>query len=611
MADILEQLITKLEEFNGVVEQSVEAVRRSHEAVSNLRDEIFNDVQHGGHYIRDNKALILSAPQIIIGNVDRFGNLMGSSGSKVVLRTNDLSLEATGSEQIGGKITSRAASIKQIAVDPGLDGQSNMVCKNTSEIVNQARGIVLATSSDEGAFVYSPNGGEGITLSTDKNIQLKATPSLKTKGDEINEQIKQLDEKITLLKTDCTQKKASVTKWLNGLRDKLQEQFKYNESDEDIRIDYLDMARLQADYNELQSEAVRRVVSFVNSVSELAALNYRKSALNAIKTKLPQAEAFKEDNGSKICIESEAMSIRSVDGDGELREGKKANLDIQVPHINLRTVNALGKFIDNSEININTRKFNLSTTNFYQKDEENNHPEKHVNENGSGIIINSGNISIQAVDKEITTEKTTETLTKDSKFSVRMENFNVSNTTTEGAPTGRIDLNAKDVSIAALETTEQEGNKKQQVAKETKVRILAKDIHLGSTEEANSAEKVQLAASEVGIFGKKAVEMQNPVSDENKSVVTLNGGNLTAGGGNVELNGKTAITITGKTAIKSDTTMTKLTSDTVEVEKLFKSPNISDGTGGESKGADGQVKAEMKEEQVGQNQPGQNQPADK
>lgn len=590
--NILKQLKDALTQFSDSVEKEVEEVRMHHEAVANLRDEIFNDVDGGAYYLRDNKALILSAPTVIIGNVDRFGHLMGSAGSKVIVRTNELNLEAAGDASVGGSITSRAASIRNIAVDPGLDGQSNIVCNARSEIINQAHGITLATAQDEGAFVATAGSTQGITLQTDTTIQVNATASTAIKGQDIDDQIKLLETQISALQQECTSQKTQIETQLDKLVELLSEQYDHNEDDMSLYMDYGDLTELQEQFRKTQSVVIANVTSYVKSISALAALNHRKKALDNIKTNLPKADAFtKESTGAAIMMNAEAVSIRSVDGDGNLRETETARMDIQMPHISVTAADKDGKLIKDSKIDINTQMFELSTANTDVKYDEQGTPSgKITNDENSGILINSRDITIQAIDQEYQEKELKESaLTQGSKLTLRTENVIVSNTDTKGKSTGKIDLNAKDIRLAAYDVDEKTRADKE-MAKESQIQILTEKVFVGSNKDKKAAELVQVAGKEVAIMAKETAEMQE---GDNKSVLTLNSGSVTAGGSSIALQGNT--TIEGNTDIKGEAKAPVVSSDQVEAKSAFKSPNIEDTMGAGKPAAPGKPAAKLKE----------------
>ena len=164
-----------LDEFQKNIEKDLNEIRQQKEEVQQLKAEIIDKLDNS-RYLRDDNRLILSAPEIIIGNVDKSG-LLKSGASRVIIRGSNINLDGVGTDESSiGSIVSRAASIRQIAVDPGKDGIEQVV-KETSEIVSQARSVVLrgeCTAED-----YFPNAHSatttGITLSTDGSILLDAT----------------------------------------------------------------------------------------------------------------------------------------------------------------------------------------------------------------------------------------------------------------------------------------------------------------------------------------------------------------------------------------------------------------------------------------------------
>ena len=122
-----------LDDFQKNVEKDLDEIRRYKSEVQQMKIDLIDHLEKG-RYIRDDQRVIISAPEIIIGNVDKSGMLCGSS-SKIILRGTDISLDGVGAGASGvGSIVCRASSIRQIAVDPGIDGQEN-VAKDISESV--------------------------------------------------------------------------------------------------------------------------------------------------------------------------------------------------------------------------------------------------------------------------------------------------------------------------------------------------------------------------------------------------------------------------------------------------------------------------------------------
>ena len=142
-----------LEDFQKNIEKDLEEIRRCKREVRRMKIDLIDQIERG-RYVRDEERLIISAPEIIIGNVDKSGVLCGNY-SRVIIRGNEVDLEGVGLDATSpGSIVSRASSIRQVAVDPGIDGAEQVV-KGTSEIISQARNVVLR---GEKAADFCPSG---------------------------------------------------------------------------------------------------------------------------------------------------------------------------------------------------------------------------------------------------------------------------------------------------------------------------------------------------------------------------------------------------------------------------------------------------------------------
>ena len=144
----------KMSAFESSVEKDLKEIRKCKADIQQMRNEIQREKQ-GNYFVRDAQRIILSAPEIILGNVDPDGVLYDGAASKIVLRGTDVDLEASGH---GGRVETRAASIRQIAEDPGSDGHEHVVGV-LSEVVSQARQIVIQSDDATGAFSALPSSG--------------------------------------------------------------------------------------------------------------------------------------------------------------------------------------------------------------------------------------------------------------------------------------------------------------------------------------------------------------------------------------------------------------------------------------------------------------------
>ena len=143
---IFEEWEKRLSTYADSVEKDLEEIRKCKAEMQKMKLEMTAELQKG-RYVRDDHRLVLSAPEIVIGNVDRNGTLF-SGGSTIVVRGTDVGLQAAGE---GGVLELRAPGIRQIAEDPGVDGREHVVY-NRSEVVNQARNIIIQSDDTTGVF---------------------------------------------------------------------------------------------------------------------------------------------------------------------------------------------------------------------------------------------------------------------------------------------------------------------------------------------------------------------------------------------------------------------------------------------------------------------------
>ena len=150
-----------LDEFQKCVDKDLAEIQKQKAEVQQIKEGLYNSLGDGLFY-HDGNRIVISAPEIVIGNVDRTGTLQGGGLGKVIIRGCEVDIEGVGPT---GSIVNRAPIIRQVAVDPGIDGRENVVC-DTSRIVSQACDIVLHSSNATDVFSQDPElagrgGAEG------------------------------------------------------------------------------------------------------------------------------------------------------------------------------------------------------------------------------------------------------------------------------------------------------------------------------------------------------------------------------------------------------------------------------------------------------------------
>lgn len=590
MANILDELKDALNSFESSVKKDLEEMREQKREVLRLRNELYDTVKNV-NYVHHDGTVIVSAPNIILGNVDQHGNLLGEGGgSSVTIRANNVSIEGVGESTAGGCITQRAASIRSIAVDPGVDGMENVVC-DTSEIVCQAKGITLQSDDDEGTFVNHAAAVSGISINSDSNINIHALATNKGKTSIIEEKINLLNKTVSELKSDISDTKKNVESAIKEISDLLMQQEDLNDTEIHLRASQPDLSEMHDEYVELEAQLFAVVNQHIQQIAQYAEVNRQIDSLKAIKQELSKGSSKfdKEPTGSYISMKTETMSFTSADGDGNIRENQGAGLYVQSPHINIVAQDKDGALIKDSNLSINTQNIGISTASA-KLDEKREKGD--ITAIGDMTIVTK-TLSVKAIDSELKDNKIEEkALTKDSKFSFRAENISAEATDTEGKSTGNISLNAKDIKVAAMNVDKEKRTDKE-LATTSQMVLLAENMFVGSSDKNTKSKLVQVASDKVGVMATTTAEMQQ---GEAKAVVTLDGGNLTVGSGKNELNGDT--TINGKADIKGETSAPSGKFDILQAGKSFKSPNISDGMGAPSAAQAGKPAAKLQEEEA-------------
>ena len=579
-----------LDEFQKNIEKDLNEIRQQKEEVQQLKAEIIDKLDNS-RYLRDDNRLILSAPEIIIGNVDKSG-LLKSGASRVIIRGSNINLDGVGTDESSiGSIVSRAASIRQIAVDPGKDGIEQVV-KETSEIVSQARSVVLrgeCTAED-----YFPNAHSatttGITLSTDGSILLDATLPCDTLKDKLATEEKSLSSFVGDLKKKASQEKSNITSLINQLN-KLAAKDTLNNDMVSTRASYVDIEELHTEFRQLASSLYSTMTHYFNVLSRLAEANRQLNSIKEQKEEVSKLKSsFKEKTTDTfISLRSENISLLSIDGDGNLRTNDGAGIGLAGKQINLSSYGNDGALIKESGIFMGSQEVEINTANPKISDKNVDLPAE------GNVRVVSKAIEVEAVDYETKDDKTEEkSLTKEGAFSVRAEKINLNATDTEGKATGSIAANAKAVEVKTMDVDKEKRTDKSLAAGSTLL-LLAEKVYAGSRDKKTKSKSVQVASDKVGLFGDTAVEFQQ----DGKAILQLSGGNASLSGGKTTFYGET--TLQGKVTFMSDVTAGTVDMKNLKVQTSFKTPYTTEGIAVPGAPSTAKLSAKLSEEELKSN----------
>ena len=597
IAENFEKWQSELEELQKSVKKDLEEIKRCKTEVQSMKNNLTDTLGElkeltCGKYIRDEHRIILSAPEIIIGNVDKDGVLYNMP-SHIVMRGNDVNLEASGLGcLLGGSVTTRAAQIRNIAEDPGKDGNEHAVL-SFSQVVSQARSVSLISEDAKGVFTRPASAAiTGIELDSETGIAMSATISNANKKSILKGKTKQLDSQIKDLESKAKSLKSEVESNMKGLK-KVVETEDLLGSVTAARTNYLDIGELYESFETCSATLYSSMANYFSVLSKLAEANRQKTCIEDMeKTVDKNKSTFKDKTtGTFISMRSENISALSVDGDGNYRENKEAGVSITAKHVNIGTVKADESLQNDSTITMASRKVEISTLNPKVERDDKGEIKKADYPAVGDVIIKSKNIDLETVDYEWKDKKQQEkALTKDGKIALRAEKVEVSATDTEGKATGKLAVNAKVLEVKSMDVDKDKRTDKS-LAKGSTMLLLSEKMFVGARDSKMKSTQLQVSSDKTGVFAENTLELQQA-----KAVVQLSGGNAAVGGGSLDLYGKTTLQsdVTAKGAIKGGDIEMK----NMKVSSSFKSPSTSEGIAMPGAPATGKLSAKLKEEEL-------------
>ena len=655
MDTIFKEWEKKLSDFEGSVEKDLAEIRKCKAEMQRISDDLNNSLVKG-RYMRDNQRFIISAPEIIIGNVDNHGMLL-DGGSTIVLRGTKLGLQAATE---GGQVELRAPSIREIAEDPGYDGHEHVV-SDVSEVVSPARSVVIQGSDAQGTFSAPAVSGSGISLQTDRQIDIEAVQTAESRETRLTEQISGLEKQKSNLKDLAASHKESFKSMKEEMEKLLEEKDKLVADEDNILTTYQDISWLNQEIDETATSLAEETASYAEVLSLLAETNRQLKCLKDEKGKIKKGDDFKKaTTGAAVNIVGENISLISADGEGNLRDNEGSGIALMGNSVSVASIESDGKLKEKGSVSIKARNIEVATAGEADQKYEDDGTLTTATYTAEGDFkLTSKNITIEGIDYEVKDKKLQEKqLTADSKIKLRAKTIEVS---TEASANVEVDdqgkltkanytaegdliVRSKTVTVETTDTDIENGEAKEKaLTKDGKVAIRAEKMDLSATDtEGKATGSIGINAKDVSVksmdvekekrtddklaagstmvivsekmfVGAKSKDVKSKkmqaVSEEmglfadktfeaqqgdGKAVVQLDGGNAAVGGSKTDVFGAT--TINGKTEVKDELKAPKATIDNIEAKSSFKSPNISDGMAVPGAAAGGSLSAKLKAE---------------
>ena len=621
----------KMSAFESSVEKDLKEIRKCKADIQQMRNEIQREKQ-GNYFVRDAQRIILSAPEIILGNVDPDGVLYDGAASKIVLRGTDVDLEASGH---GGRVETRAASIRQIAEDPGSDGHEHVVGV-LSEVVSQARQIVIQSDDATGAFSALPSsGGSGVCIHTDSQIEISATQTAESREKQLENRIKELETRKSQLKEQAADHKESFGDLIKEIEELMQKREELVKDDNAIRTKYNEMEEANEELAYVTDALAEETRSYSAILAMLSETNRLLKCFKDEKSKIKKGDDFKKNaTGCAVSILAERIGLASVDGEGNLRDTDGSGIAMTANRVSIAAIEADGKLKEKGQVRIQAKNVEVTTAGTADAAYDKGELTKATYEAEGDFTLKSKNITIESVDYEVADKKRKEKqLTADSKIKLRAKTIEVSTESSanvevddEGKLTkanyqaeGDIIVRSKTLTVASTDNDLENDETKEKAltaggtitiraekmdlaATDTEgkatgsVSINAKDVSLKSMDtDKESHDDKELAAgstilivSETMNVGAKSKDMKSKkveTMSEEISVAADKTLEHSQGDGkaSVKLADGKATVEASKTQIGCDTEVKgevkapKATIDKVQVNQSFKSPNITDG----------------------------------
>ena len=604
---IFKEWLDLAEAFAGCVNNALAEIHQKKQEVESIKTAFLEEL-HSGQFISDPECIIISAPKIIIGNVNKSGELK-SGGGEVIIRGTNLKMNGVSE---AGRIEMAAPTICQTAIDTGIDGREKVVYIG-STITSQARSITLdsknpnitATQKD-GVFMTPPPTPVGISLLSETGIDIGATLSKKAKADII----KDYKETLTNKKGDDTQGVQGAAKVLEGqltalvgeMNNTLKQEDKMIGDDDLTRTNVMAIDELNSVLKEKMPLFYNTMIAYVEKNSELAELN-RALKCVAEEEKAPgqtvkEDEFPKKSTGTSIILKSENIALHSVDGDSNWRTNPESGIDIRANDIKLRSLaekDALSKPEDKSRITLQSRNIDLLTSD--QKDivyDGNEVKSKKMPLEGS-VSIRSKTVNIDSIDIEQTDKNQfKEKLNADSEVNIRAQKVRVNTINENGKSVGKFSVHSKKISMKSVDVNDNQGKLEfdeqknvkhpkltaQEVTKESQMTLLSAIVNVGYSKKKMMSDRIYVLSKEKSVVHSDKQTMITMGADQKGSAgVDLKSDNvsLIASNGKAFIKGKSGVLVYGETSVKAKMNAGDIACNSVDAKSYVKSPNFTDG----------------------------------
>lgn len=466
-----------LQKFYDDVEKTLEDIRKDKLEVQEMKKEIYNRINKG-YYVYDKDCIVISAPEIIIGNVDKSGQLKPGK-SKVTIRSSDVSIEGVGES---GIVQTKATTIRQIAQDPGVDGFEAVVYDNAC-ISSLARSIVIDSNNAKDVYTRSAiqrKTESGVTIHSDQELIIDASVSRNEQTEGISQMIANLKDEIQTMECETALCLEQMYTQVEQMETILSQDEKLCATEELTKANVTALDTLNLLLTDKSKAYFNTINSFLASVSNLAEKIRQKKILEDAKMSVSQEDFDKSPTGAMLQINGENVIINNHDGDSKMRTNPEANITLLSQNVNIKSTSKSGDTLKDGRVTIWGENVEVYTNNLKpgEKEGELDFP-------ASGIFsVNSKNIRLMSYDLQGKDDDSMQikNLTENGIVQINSQNIDIKSVDQEGKAVGMTSIIGKELNISSVDF-EKDTWKEGKVAQQGCIRMKSETLHIGSQEQ--------------------------------------------------------------------------------------------------------------------------------
>ena len=489
---VFQEWMSLLSKFKSDVDETLNVIRQDKREIQEIKREIYNRINKG-QYMYDNDRIVISAPEIIIGNVDKSGQLKPGA-SRVTIRSNDINLEGVGEN---GQVQTKATSIRQVAIDPGDDGLEEVVHDGAC-VVTQGRSIVIdSNDSINGIYTHAPEQKitvPGIMIHADHDLHIDSSVSLTELTDGISQKKSDTTDEIAELTTSANALELKLKEQLNTMQETLAQDKDLRQSDELTSMNLTSLDLLHLLLTNASTAFFNTVNDFLHVVSSLAEKKRQLTALDDISV-LSKDEFEKQATGAKLWLNAEDISLSNRDGDNNQRTNEDAKISIKSKNIQISGTDDNGVTLSESVVDIWGENVNVFTNGVEaESDESHKYPAQGC------VNVNSGCIKLMTYDlegKQNESMQPTE-LAEEGIVQILSKNIDLKGLDKDGKSVGHTTVVGKVVTVRSCDFNPDTMDV-ENVTEHGKIMLQGEKLQIGSREQGTKSVKV--SGNDVSLLG--------------------------------------------------------------------------------------------------------------